>query len=680
MRKLTVSLGSSDNFAKISQVGHTTWDSFAKFLARRPPETADKSSEGWYCPAEFNPVYRDGNNLVARHALTFDYDHIDPDDLDNIRSAYADYEYVMHTTASHTEDKPRVRVVFPLSRPVSPEEFGAVSRKIAARYNIDKLARESDRPAQMMFKPTVAPGATFWSARNNGGKWIDVDAVLGEYNDWKNREQWPRRSSGDDIYIVGDIIVPPDEKLGIVGDFCRAYRVPEAIERFELPYERGSSDTRWTYRSGSRPDGLRIYDNGLKAHSEHDTDPAHGQHNVFDLVRLHRFGDLDQSCDADTPITERPSYKAMCAFALDQREVQAIRVKTEFENLDPQQAAAPEVVETKRFAIPSRELRKNPTKPRWLIRDELERGVIAVMAGPRGSYKSFVALNWAMKAQDAGPVYVVSAEGNDIDRRVQAHLATCGSSDDGLYVAQRRVDLTLRENIEMIRRDCVDVHQIRPVLFVLDTFSKLSGAMDENSNTDVKAFIGLLDNGLKRAFDATVLLITHTGHGEKTRARGASALEADTDAAYIVRRQDDLVVISRDRFKSSPELEPMALRPEIVPLGYNDDDGQMVTSIVMHPADAPRSGVVKLEPRGMYAKNVLDTLRDMSKLGELVDVTALVEAAVKRLPEPGGVRDTRRQQTDRAVKKLVVDGYLHMHGTCVSLTPVLVAEDGDWDA
>src|SRR5690606_8998190 len=136
------------------------------------------------------------------------------------------------------------------------------------------------------------------------------------------------------------------------------------------------------------------------------------------------------------------------------------------------------------------------------------------------------------------------------------------------------------EGIELIRRDCNRLN-IRPKLFVLDTFSKLSGGLDENDNTAVKAFIGRLDNGLKRAFGATVLMVAHTGHSTQSRARGASALAADTDAEYIVARQHGAVSVSRERFKSSPELVPLHYQPAVVELGRKDAKGRMVTSLAL---------------------------------------------------------------------------------------------------
>jgi hypothetical protein len=677
MRKLIISIGEKDNLAVVTRVVSTTWPKFVEFLTREPMRTKDKAAPGWYCPAHFEPAYRDGKNLVARHCLTFDYDDIDEWDAEEIKDVYKGLTHLMYTTASHTAEKPRLRIVFPLSRPVEADQFGAVTRKIAAMFDIEKLARESDKPAQMMFLPSVKPNGEFWFEVVDGN-WVDVDGILEGYDDWTNRTEWPKRLERDSTYVVGELIVSPDTKPGIVGDFCRAFTVPAAIEKFELPYAPGSNEDRWTYILGSRPDGLRLYDEGLKGHSDHNTDPAHGQHNAFDIVRLHRFGDRDTAEDAEKPITERPSYKAMCKLALEQPEVQAQRVLNEFENLDKD---LPEVEQKQtHLAVPLEVLLQTPSKPRWLLRDKLERGVIALMTGPRGTYKSFIALDWAMQSLAHGSVYVISAEGNDFDRRAQAWSIENGEvPPNKLFVMQRRIDLNLHDNIELVRQDCIANHKIKPVLFVLDTFSKLSGALDENSNTDVKSFIGRLDNGLKRAFDATVLLITHTGHSEKTRARGASALEADTDAAYIVSRLDSgVVTLSRERFKSSPELEPLALRPEIVSLGRTDDDGELISSVVMRAADLPLRLTKRDEPKGLYPKTALTTAKLLLKNGPL-DAETLIDEAVKTLPEVKGARDTRKQQLTRAVSKLISDQWLFLHkGNKVALTTAVAADEEDW--
>ena len=66
-----------------------------------------------------------------------------------------------------------------------------------------------------------------------------------------------------------------------------------------------------------------LYDEKF-TYSHHGTDPASGQTcNAWDLVRVHKFHDLDADCDPDKPITSRPSYKAMTQLATDDPRVRA---------------------------------------------------------------------------------------------------------------------------------------------------------------------------------------------------------------------------------------------------------------------------------------------------------------------------------------------------------------------
>jgi hypothetical protein len=339
-RKITVSFGSGEpkphgaQFSLITKVRELTWEKFAEALTKTPPVLENKAEAGWYCPAEFAPVYRDGDNLKFRHALTFDYDKVTPADIATVQRAFKNFAYAIYTTHSHTKLAPRVRVVLPLSRPATPDEFCAVSRKIAAEAGIELTAGESHVPAQMMFLPAVKPGAKF-KGSINPGYWVDVDAALASYENWTDRTQWPHRKVGDGTYKPGELPEQPRDKQGIVGDFCRAFSIEEAIERFDLPYKPTATEGRWTYTAGSRPEGAIIYDEGQKLHSHHDSDPARGQHNAFDLVRLHRYAKLDDAETDSKPVTELPSFRAMVQLALDQREVRAAQATLEFDVLPP---------------------------------------------------------------------------------------------------------------------------------------------------------------------------------------------------------------------------------------------------------------------------------------------------------------------------------------------------------
>jgi predicted P-loop ATPase len=61
---------------------------------------------------------------------------------------------------------------------------------------------------------------------------------------------------------------------------------------------------------------------GRFAYSHHATDPACGKlMNAFDMVRIHRFGELDVRASEDTEACKLPSFRAMSEFAVSDERV-----------------------------------------------------------------------------------------------------------------------------------------------------------------------------------------------------------------------------------------------------------------------------------------------------------------------------------------------------------------------
>jgi putative DNA primase/helicase len=233
---LCVSFGTV-NPAVITAVRWLEWNQFAEWLTATPPELPGKEARGWYCPAEFDPPYRDSPNFVARHAITFDFDKVNLDTWGDVINAWDSLAFAMYTTYSHRADAPRFRVVMPLSRPLEYDEYQAVTRKVAADVGIELFARESFTPAQMMYAP-ARPLGGMHAMHNNHGDFLDADSVLDEYSDWTDRSSWPCRADGDRPHMSLADKTDPREKPGIIGAFNRAFTISQAIERFELPYRR----------------------------------------------------------------------------------------------------------------------------------------------------------------------------------------------------------------------------------------------------------------------------------------------------------------------------------------------------------------------------------------------------------------------------------------------------------
>lgn len=333
MRQLSASIGGKHN-AKVVKTWRGSFEQFCKSLLSKVTETDDKASVGWVCGATFDPAYRDSENFQTRELLSLDYDHITEVEFQELLDHYRGVAHLAYTTWSHGVGKPRLRVWLPLSRPCSYDEFQAVSRRVAADAGIERAARESHTPVQYMFRPAIKPFEEFQSWVNTKSPWVQVDEVLSTYENWTDRASWPHRAEGDGVHNEG-AASDPRTKPGLVGAFCRAFTISEAIEKFDLPYKPGSTEGRLTYTDGSRPDGAIIYDDDTKLHSHHDTDPARGQTNAYDLVRLHHYGWLDSELGSATHLAERSSSNAMRDFALQHESVVAQLVVDEgFEDLD----------------------------------------------------------------------------------------------------------------------------------------------------------------------------------------------------------------------------------------------------------------------------------------------------------------------------------------------------------
>lgn len=261
---------------------------------------------------------RKAESIVQRRLITLDLDSIPVGvDVWNDFELIFNFAAVLYSTHSHTTKDQRLRIVIPLSRPVSPDEYSAVSRRIAGDIGIDYCDDTTFEPHRLMYWPSASYDAPFRYAVNDG-PWLDVDEQLKRYTDWHDPSEWPVSSRKMDLMDrlakkQGD----PYEKPGIVGAFCRVYPIEEAIEQFlpatYLPCDNG----RYTYAGGSTSGGLVLYDNGKFAYSHHGTDPISGKLcNSFDLVRLHMFGDQDDTAEPGTPVNRLPSYKAMAELAI----------------------------------------------------------------------------------------------------------------------------------------------------------------------------------------------------------------------------------------------------------------------------------------------------------------------------------------------------------------------------
>lgn len=308
-----------------------TWSALAKKLAE-PTVTNETAAEYVKMPKDEKGRRKDVGGFVGgyipnngrrvrgsvkeRYLITLDADSPSEDFVSNLDLELGDMEYVLYSTHSHTPDNPRYRIIIPTDRVMTPDEYQAVSRRIADDIGIESFDSSTHQAERLMYWPSC-PKDVAYVYQHNEGNLISVDTYLSTYRDWRDTSLWPTSSKESQIRLdVAKKQGNPLEKKGLLGAFCRSYSITEAIHKF-LPnvYAPTQHEDRYTYTEGSSVAGLVIYDNDTFAYSNHATDPISGKLvNAFDLVRIHLFGAKDADADPRTKVTDLPSYKAMLDF------------------------------------------------------------------------------------------------------------------------------------------------------------------------------------------------------------------------------------------------------------------------------------------------------------------------------------------------------------------------------
>ena len=256
-----------------------------------------------------------------RSALTLDMDHAIQDIPEQVEMFF-DFRCLIYSTHKHTAENPRLRLIIPLSRNVSPDEYVAVARKVAEDIGIEMFDDTTYEPSRLMYWPSTSADGEF-IFRDIEGEPLNPDDVLSRYQDWRDSSEWPVSSRQQNI-VQREMRKQADPltKDGVIGAFCRTYSIEDAISNF-LPdiYQPSAMPGRYDYIPADSQAGVVIYE-GKFAYSHHATDPACGKLlNAFDLVRIHKFGGLDEKVPEDTEAAKLPSFKAMCDFAVNDENV-----------------------------------------------------------------------------------------------------------------------------------------------------------------------------------------------------------------------------------------------------------------------------------------------------------------------------------------------------------------------
>lgn len=145
-------------------------------------------------------------------------------------------------------------------------------------------------------------------------------------------------------------------------------------------------------------------------------------------------------------------------------------------------------------------------------------------------------------------------------------------TDLNFYAMDKKV---LRKTIKALLSDYLAATGVACRILVIDTWSKASVGVEENSSSEVAQVLRKAEI-VAKALGITILFVAHTGKDATRGVRGASALEGNVDFRLKFEKRKMHV----ERMKDGKKPEPVAYGAEEVEIGRNKYD-EPVTSLVI---------------------------------------------------------------------------------------------------
>ena len=294
-------------------------ETMADYLAMTKGQQDELKDVGGFVAGSLHGIRRKAGAVTGRDVITLDLDNIPSGGTENVarRVEGLGCGYCIYSTRKHMPSAPRLRILLPLDRTCTADEYEPCARRMAAMIGMELADPTTFEASRLMYWPSCcADGEYIYFAADK--PMLSVDGLLATYEDWRDQTSWPAVPGAVSPARLAAKQGDPLTKSGIVGAFCRVYDIEAAMAAF-LPgvYEPvDNSPGRFTFTGGSTTGGAVLYDNGKFLYSHHATDPCGGRLvNAFDLVRLQRFGDQDDGAADGTPTVRLPSYTAMTELA-----------------------------------------------------------------------------------------------------------------------------------------------------------------------------------------------------------------------------------------------------------------------------------------------------------------------------------------------------------------------------
>jgi hypothetical protein len=579
-----------------------------------------KKRDRFMLPGVCRAGRRDDAHLESRSAATLDVD-------ENAGMLYGQllfseppdvtFAYAWHTTRSHTEDRPRLRIVVPFSRPVSPAEYRRIVPALGAAFGV-AYDPASVKPAQMMFLPVRNAGAPFECGSAFGSGFVDPNALLGSL-EVVERAQSTAVELDD---MDPEWVEPRPEKIAELESALLHLAARETGYNCYM--------TRAQNLKSLGEIGYASWIKYVRAQSDYD-------------------GGADHRAKWEQCPGDRSDYRAIFKAAGEAGWRKPIEAYIE-----------PIEADADGNRINSFELAL--TRAEAPIRSDLIKGVIpdaefGIIFGASGAGKSFAAIDlgyhlaqgvaWrGRKVKQRGVFYIAAEGAHGVRRRAKAYALHHGvDALTPFYTRERPVNMHAKNGWVHVAEDINTLRGERPGVIFIDTLSRSIPGVEENSARDMSQVIENCQM-LARATQCMVIAVAHAGKDSEKGVRGSSALRAAADFEISVTRHLETQWRCLKLTKSKDDIDGIEFGFTLAQVDVGvDEEGDVVLSAVAVPSDE-RPTVVNT-PQGRAQRQVFDVVVELSDFSD--DVTVAVEQVIDRVlelnPSAGGGRRTNIRRT-----------------------------------
>lgn len=503
----------------------------------KDPETGDfkQARQGFF--------YRCDASVSKSSLAYLDFDSATPEEYQEAvrlvkRSRQA---MCLYTTASHTDESPRFRVVMPLARPVEGGDIIRVRRGLLEHFFKGMGAdRSGFTLSQPMYLPPVG-STVIWSRRND---LIDPDELL---------EDIP----AVDVSSASDYQIPEELRTAFTDAF-------EA-----LAFEYGGIMT---------PRGLKMP--ATPEHAENYSDPTPRPDDF--LLCFPREGyeapNVAMIHDTDITATEGMSPKEVWKYACDATGLPFSEV-AEAIGWGARESVSCSLDDLEGGEDSEEDELPEPVKADFVVEGYMPSDCIWDIVGESGTYKSFYTLGmmylsaagyrFAGADTQRSHHFYIDGEGGAATRtRIDALAAKYGEEGkDYVHVIDMGEVSKLKILIKLMRETAGD-EPIGMVAFdtLNQTLALTIDKFDENSSSTAIG-MGKVIAILKEVRDATkaaVGVVHHTPKGGK-KARGSGALYAGVDVELTIERATDRQInVYHSKFKHGPQQKTVGMVLESV--------------------------------------------------------------------------------------------------------------------